>query len=183
MHLSNNWKGWWLWYKCCCCWKLLPNQIFCHFLLLTNITAKSLFLCHRIMVQMSGKWITSSNTKEWNGREITSGKAWKKGIRRWGSPATLLNSPHKLTRRTQSPTCPLLQNAYPGNPFPSSSLSGKSMNTEGHLRRQVRISFTKLHIIHLSRPRPSCLCMNATNFLQPSIVAALIKWSEEAVHF
>lgn len=36
--------------------------------------------------------------------------------------------------------------AYPGNPFPSSSqLSGKSMNTEGHLWRQVRISLSKPH--------------------------------------
>lgn len=43
------------------------------------------------------------------------------------------------------PYMPRPQSAYPGNPFPSSSLSGKSMNTEGHLRRQVRISLSKLH--------------------------------------
>lgn len=40
---------------------------------------------------------------------------------------------------------PLPPSAYPGNPFPSSSLSGKSMNTEGHLWRQVRISLSKPH--------------------------------------
>lgn len=46
---------------------------------------------------------------------------------------------------------PSPKDAYPGNPFPSSSLSGKSMNTEGHLQRQVMISLTKLHITQLTR--------------------------------
>lgn len=97
------------------------------------------------------------------GKKIPSNK-WRV---RWGSPSAQLNSPYKLTRSTQSPTCPLPQDAYPGNPFPSSSLSGKSMNTEGHLQRQVRISLTKLHIIQLTRRWQRCLCTNATNVAQP----------------
>jgi len=32
-----------------------------------------------------------------------------------------------------------LPSAYPGKPFPNSSLSGKSMKTEGHLWREVSL--------------------------------------------
>lgn len=53
---------------------------------------------------------------------------------------------HKEIDKTHTkPYMPLPPSAYPGNPFPSRSLSGKSMNTEGHLRRQVRISLIKPH--------------------------------------
>lgn len=66
-----------------------------------------------------------------------------------GGAATIpLRPTHKNTQSDKMHTQPYMprpQSAYPGNPFPSSSLSGKSMNTEGHLRRQVRISLSKLH--------------------------------------
>lgn len=64
---------------------------------------------------------------------------------RLGEMPTPSKNTDKVTRCTHSPTCHLPPSAYPGNPFPSSSLSGKSMNTEGHLRRQVRISLSKPH--------------------------------------
>lgn len=68
---------------------------------------------------------------------------------------TRTHKTHKVTRRIHSPTCHLPQSAYPGNPFPSSSLSGKSMNTEGHLWRQVRSSLSKLHNANKPPPRLS----------------------------
>ena len=70
---------------------------------------------------------------------------------------------HKVTRRIHSPTCHLPKSAYPGNPFPSSSLSGKSMNTEGHLRRQVRISLSKLHNAIKPTANHSTQCAHPTD--------------------
>lgn len=142
-------------------------------LLLSSITDKGLQITlGEVSYFVTGLWckcLESQTQTTWKDEMAGKGKKMpsKKWIVRWRSPSAQLNSPYKVTRRTQSPTCPLPQDAYPGNPFPSSSLSGKSMNTEGHLQRQVRISLTKLHITQLTRRWQSCLCANATHVAQP----------------
>lgn len=105
-------------------------------------------LWHKCL-RVSTKW----ETDEWqgegkvamSGETLTGITACRWGVLHlhpWNPPIKQTN---KVTRCTNSPTCHLPPSAYPGNPFPSSSLSGKSMNTEGHLRRQVRISLSKPH--------------------------------------
>lgn len=104
----------------------------------------------------SDKW-SGWNVKErllhlvkhwWDGTK--RGKRWLKGA----SATATLNTQADTQSRTRTwserthtqPCMPVSpQSAYPGNPFPSRSLSGKSMNTEGHLRRQVRVSLRKRH--------------------------------------
>jgi len=82
----------------------------------------------------SGRWV--GNNKE----ELCGDTALK---------ARPTNTQTKVARCTHTKpslhATPPPPNAYPGNPFPSSSLSIKSMNTEGHLRRQVRISLISPH--------------------------------------
>lgn len=108
------------------------------------------------LIQWSGRGCeTECDLKQWEPGE-RQGDAlgpeyvtWHMRSRYVGEATTLItlepiNQTHRReTTCSHSPTCHLPPSAYPGNAFPSSSLSGKSMNTEGHLRRQVRISLSK----------------------------------------
>lgn len=122
-------------------------------LLLSTVTAKSL---HNTF-WVSDLWFKCLKSKQpqTTQRNEMEGRLWQKQEQLTmlvrvsiNTTSTLSIQIDKVHRALYDPSP---KDAYPGNPFPSSSLSGKSMNTEGHLQRQVMISLTKLHIIQLTR--------------------------------